>query len=151
MTSLQGQQPLSLLSPRAAMLVGVNALGMLLIAGAALFAVLLPGASAFHTLKYNLPTLCVFKAVTHLPCLFCGITRSFVAIAQGDLLLSLRYHLLGIPVYLGILAFSGLSLFNPNGAVAFLEQLRKPLVFGVALLLMLAVWGVKLTQSPWYW
>lgn len=38
---------------------------------------------------------CWFRAVTHLPCPFCGMTRSFVALAHGELASAFRFHAAG--------------------------------------------------------
>jgi hypothetical protein len=41
---------------------------------------------------------CIFHRVTTLPCLFCGMTRSFGATAHLDLEAAFAYHLLG-PIF----------------------------------------------------
>lgn len=43
----------------------------------------------------NGPVLCPFRLITNLPCPGCGLTRSWVALAQGDVTGSLTYHPLG--------------------------------------------------------
>lgn len=45
-------------------------------------------------------SLCPFKMLTGMPCPGCGITKSFVAIYEGDLKKSFSYHLFGIPIML---------------------------------------------------
>jgi hypothetical protein len=45
--------------------------------------------------KTGLPGLCIFRNTTGLPCPGCGLTRSFVSAAHGNLALSLRFHRLG--------------------------------------------------------
>lgn len=62
----------------------------------------------------NVP--CLFYKLTHVPCLACGLTRSFVCSAHGDFLNAFRMHLLGpllfplfcgAEVYLGAVAATG--------------------------------------------
>lgn len=47
-----------------------------------------------------LPYECPFQKFLHISCPGCGLTRSFVAILHFDLFSSLRYNLLGIPLFL---------------------------------------------------
>ena len=42
---------------------------------------------------------CLFKRVTGLPCLLCGMTRSMAATAHGNLAEAFRFHLLGPPLF----------------------------------------------------
>ena len=40
----------------------------------------------------SLGGLCWFRGVFHIDCPFCGMTRSFVALAHGDVASALRFH-----------------------------------------------------------
>ena len=52
----------------------------------------------------NLPLPgCVFHSITGHSCLTCGMTRSLHAILHGDLAASIRYHLFGPAIFLGML------------------------------------------------
>lgn len=44
---------------------------------------------------------CLFKTVTGLPCLTCGLTRSFACAAHGNLAAAFRMHLLGPFLFAG--------------------------------------------------
>lgn len=46
-------------------------------------------------LQYQLPPMCGFRMGTGLPCPGCGLTRSWVHLAHGDLLGSFAQHRLG--------------------------------------------------------
>jgi hypothetical protein len=48
---------------------------------------------------------CVFRASTGAQCPFCGISRSFVSLADGDLASSITHHLLGPVVATSFAAF----------------------------------------------
>ncbi len=54
---------------------------------------------------------CLFRRLTGLPCLLCGMTRSFAATSHGRLGEAFRHHLLGPPLFfLIILCTLGLCL-----------------------------------------
>jgi hypothetical protein len=56
----------------------------------------------------NLPLpACIFHSITGHSCLTCGMTRSLHAVLHGDLAASIRYHLFGPAVFLGILLCLG--------------------------------------------
>lgn len=54
------------------------------------------------------PSWCLFERATGMPCPFCGLTRSVACALEGDFLLSLRFHPLGIASLL--LAFAAAIL-----------------------------------------
>jgi hypothetical protein len=111
---------------------------------------LLAGEKTIPLLQAYTPP-CLFKHITHLPCLFCGFTRSIVTLLQGDLSASLRYHLLGLPVLAGSLGFTALNLANPHIATVILKAAtRRAVIFGMMALLV-AAWIWKLTGNPVFW
>jgi len=61
-------------------------------------------------------SLCPFKMLTGFPCPGCGITKSLVALYEGDLFKSLYYHIFGLPAFLFcIVAIVILSVELING------------------------------------
>lgn len=88
---------------------------------------------------------CQFKEWTGLPCLGCGMTRSFIGMAHLDLARAALYHPLGIPLFLLALG-GGLLLAFPRSArerVAAWTLARPRLmnVASVALLLAFTLYG----------
>jgi hypothetical protein len=55
-------------------------------------------------LDVALPPLCGSRALFNIECPGCGLTRSFVALAAGDVQQSLRYHRLGWLLALAVVA-----------------------------------------------
>ena len=88
------------------------------------------------------PTLCPFRALTGLPCPFCGVTRSLFALGQGDLDRSLHFSPLG--VFVAVAAVAVLLLFSRavvRGRA--IRWPRTPLLGGLGLIA--AIWVFQLT------
>ena len=49
---------------------------------------------------------CIWRMLTHVPCPGCGLTRSIRALWHGDIVLSFRYHPLGLPLVLGCISMT---------------------------------------------
>lgn len=64
----------------------------------------LVGAAAWFALALPWPK-CPFLAVTGLPCLTCGATRSTIAFLHGDFLLALRWNPLAFAAVCAVIAF----------------------------------------------
>ena len=68
---------------------------------------LTPGGSADEPLTIGslpLPHTCIFKNLTGIPCPGCGLSRSIVEAAHGDLRQSFHYHNLGLLTLIYVLA-----------------------------------------------
>jgi hypothetical protein len=99
----------------------------------------------------GLPMLCPFRMVTGLPCPGCGMTRSLISLAHGDIAASLYFHPLG-PALAIVAALAGAGRLEPFDATArvvirhFTSSTRvenEPLVW-VGLGATFAVWLVRL-------
>ena len=66
--------------------------------------VVLAGGSAWLALSLPWPQ-CPFFAVTGLPCVTCGATRSAIAFLHGDFLSALRWNPLALVAFCGVIAF----------------------------------------------
>lgn len=121
-------------------------------------------AVAVLALSFGMPALqsrhawvsipCLFKTITHLPCLACGLTRSFVQTAHGHLAAAFEFHLLG-PVLFGLTAISAiyLSVAVASGyrvRVAFAPGTRRIAAWSV-LALFVVCWIIKLSVMRGGW
>jgi Protein of unknown function (DUF2752) len=88
------------------------------------------------------PVSCPFRAVTGLPCPFCGLTHSLLALGAGDWRASLHLNPLG-PLLLA-LAVPGLYWFG-RAAVRGVRVRPPPGLAATALALVAAAWAAQLT------
>ena len=102
------------------------------------------------------PSLCPFRAWSGLPCPGCGLTRSVVALAQGDLAGSLHFHPLGTAVVLALLTvaaaelvlavrrfYAGQASGSPSTAALLDRAARGPLPW-VAIAALALVWAIRI-------
>ena len=89
---------------------------------------------------------CLFQAVFHVPCPGCGLTRSLKSIWTGDIVSSLRYHPLGIPLFAVCLGYLGsvalrLRPAPRNRSIAFRRN-----AWLAVLGLLIFVWAARLAD-----
>ena len=102
------------------------------------------------------PSFCPFRVWSGLPCPGCGLTRSVVALAHGDLAGSLYFHPLGVAVVLALLAVAvaelalaarrlqaGQASGSPSTAALLDRAARGPLPW-VAVAALALVWVVRI-------
>ena len=111
----------------------------LLAALALLAALVIPDGALDHA-----PVTCPFRLLTGLPCPTCGLTRSWIALAHGDLSGSVSLHPLGpITVVAAVLFVLGVHARYP--AVA--ARLRSRPLLAAAAAVWIAVWLVRLQTA----
>lgn len=113
---------------------------------------LLLSLSLLKSLNPSLPALpCGFKALTGLPCLFCGGTRSACAALRGDFASSLYLNALSIPLlaFILILAFASALEIARGRPFANWQSLSKPFLklWPALILLLLVLWAVHLIAA----
>lgn len=113
----------------------------------------LPLISAWLQPALHIPmhSLCLFKDLTHLPCVFCGLTRSFVLIGHGQWQESLRYHLLGIPFYLATISLAMFGTFAPAKASRMIHAFTQRRAVFVWMAILTLCWLWKLGHDPQFW
>lgn len=106
--------------------------------------------SGFFNIFSN-TSLCLFKQLTHLPCVFCGMTRSFILIGQGKPLESISYHWLGIPVYFLACFFAVVGLCFPDWTARTLRIVTQKLPVALTFTLLAICWLWKIGHHPRFW
>jgi len=105
--------------------------------------------------------LCMFKALTSLPCPGCGLTHSFCALAKGNITAAFEYNALGPPLFLLAIGFwirSAAVLAGKTGfVIAFDRVARGPrlarlliialLCYGVLRIVYIAAWAPELIHK----
>ncbi len=97
------------------------------------------GLSPYRVLEC-IPLYCPFRAISGIPCPGCGMTRAFLALAEGDFLGALRFNPLSIPLF----AFLVISSFNIHLTVY--QRARDRLL--TVLLFMVLLWWFSMRLVP---
>ncbi|MFH1468892.1 MAG: DUF2752 domain-containing protein [Pseudomonadota bacterium] len=79
--------------------------------------VLQPSTGSVTLFGYELPPLCLFRAVTGWRCPGCGLTRSFTFMGHGMVVEAFRIHRLGPLLYVFSVGFLGYRLVQLARAV----------------------------------
>lgn len=121
-------------------------------------------AASVIALSFLLPTLkshyswlgipCIFRTVTGLPCLACGLTRSFVFSAHGNFYSAFQMHLLGPLLFFatcGAAVYLGASVASGYRVRYDLSARTRRIAFWSVLGIFLLCWGIKLAfiRSGW--
>lgn len=116
----------------------------------AIVAFTLPIVIAFSTsiLGFSVPLPpCLFQAAFGFPSPSCGLTRSFLALAQGDWQLALSFHLFGPFLVVAFVAIAATALFElvtqQSHAKLYKQVLHLPKML-VFISLFLGYYGVRL-------
>jgi hypothetical protein len=97
-------------------------------------------------LNIELPTLCGSRALFGIDCPGCGLTRSFIALAAGDLRQSVEYHRLGWLLALAVVVQIPYRLYSLWELKRGVVQRTWPIWFGNFLILALILnWLLKMT------
>jgi hypothetical protein len=92
--------------------------------------------------------MCLVHALLPIDCPFCGMTRSFVALAHGDLGASLRFHPAGPLLFVAMLAFlATVVTVTLRRSRPLVERRRFLLAFEAVALICLVVGVFKMVRS----
>lgn len=124
---------------------------LLLFTGVIALSFTIPWLRSRH-LFYSPP--CIFYTVTHIPCFLCGLTRSFIYTAQGNLSAAFRLHLLGPALFFMTAAagvYLAVSLVSGYRLRYTLAPRTRRVAFWSLLGILIAAWMVKLIFLKAYW
>lgn len=95
----------------------------------------------------RLPTACLTRRLTGIPCPTCGVGRSLHALLHGDIVSSLRYHPLLLPfLMLGSLWWA--AVVRPAAKAGRMVPARLQIAaLAAAVVILLAVWLVRVVSS----
>jgi hypothetical protein len=100
------------------------------------------------------PIPCLFNKLTHLPCLTCGLTRSFVQTAHGNIEAALEYHLLGPALFIlltGLCLYLLTSLWTGRRVRFRLNPRTRRIAFWATLAVFICAWVVKVSFMKVTW
>ena len=91
--------------------------------------------------------ICLIYNLFHIPCPACGLTRAYFALLNGDVLLSLKYNILAIPIMVFFILYFIFSFIddikNTNKVEEFFIK-YKFIIIPITVILVLIAWGLNL-------
>ena len=115
--------------------------------------VLSPGTSQDDRVEIfgiKIPVLCPSRAIFNKPCAGCGLTRSFVNFAHGNIEASYNYHKLGIPLFFLVLLQIPIRIYLlKTGSAGYTEFIKKLITYPAmaCIIALLMNWIVFIFQS----
>jgi hypothetical protein len=91
--------------------------------------------------------VCTFHAITGHSCMACGMTRSLHAISHGELSISVRRHLFGPAVFIGMLlcfAIFTVEAIGGKRSEICLSRRTKSRTFVIFAIVWIVYWGVRI-------
>lgn len=86
--------------------------------------------------------ICLIYNLFHIPCPACGLTRAYFALLNGDVILSLKYNILAIPIMIFFILYFIFSFIddvnNTNKLESFFKKYKFIIVPVVALFVIIA-------------
>ncbi len=86
--------------------------------------------------------ICLIYNLFHIPCPACGLTRAYIALAQGDIILSLKYNVLAIPIAIFFALYVIFSFIddikNTNRLEEFFKKHKIVIVTSVVILVVIS-------------
>ena len=99
---------------------------------------------------FKTPVLCLHRLIFNEPCAGCGLTRSFVSFAHGDVEASYKFHRLGIPLFIVILFQIPLRLYLMKVGIKGYTSFMRKLVWVPGVICMIALfinWIIFIFQT----
>ena len=104
-------------------------------------------------IKFTNIRICLIYNLFHIPCPACGLTRAYIALAQGDILLSLKYNVLAIPIAIFFALYVIFSFIDDVKNTDRLEEFfkkHKIIVVAIATILVVISFCINIGRGYMY-
>jgi hypothetical protein len=131
----------------------IGGIGGFLLAGLVLRPIPAAGGTALTLLGFPLPTMCLFRLTTGLPCPSCGLTRSVALLMHGQPAASLALHpfgLVAVALALFQLPPRVVRAWGRDAAWIFRWDRIWAAVLGATVVLMMIWWTSRVGLMAWF-
>ena len=90
----------------------------------------------------NVP--CPFKKIFHIPCPFCGMTRSYKALTKLDIQKSIHYNILFLPTLMILIVINSIFIYEivKNKKILHFKINKKKIIIVIVLMITSMIWGI---------
>ena len=103
--------------------------------------------------KFTGIRICLIYNLIHIPCPACGLTRAYFALLQGDIISSLNYNILAIPIAIFFILYFIFSLKDDLNGTNKLEDFfnkHKTIIIVIVGFLVTCSWMLNLNKPYMY-
>jgi len=94
--------------------------------------------------------ICIFYNLFKIPCVGCGLTRSIKELLKLHIMDSIKYNILGIPIFIGIVTYIVLSFLNKTKDVNKVMNKYKVSLICISVILMIITWYINIHNPILY-
>lgn len=101
-------------------------------------------------LKYFNIRFCPFYNILKIPCPGCGLTRSITSLAKLDLISSIKYNILGIPIVFITCFYIFFSIIKKDYLITNFLKKYKYIIITICVMILIAVEIININNSLLY-
>lgn len=101
------------------------------------------------TLNFFNVKACPIFILFKIPCPGCGLTRAVSLILKGQIVASLEYNILPIPLLTAIITYTLFYIFNKELLQKLIKKFNKPIII-ISIILTIVVWIININNPLLY-
>jgi len=93
---------------------------------------------------------CPFFNFFKIPCVGCGLTRSAMCFFNGNLIESIRYNILGIPITVCIIIYIIFFIIKKTDVIDYILLKNQNIIIIISIILIIVTWIININNPILY-